>query len=133
MALHDGRGIGQSRRLARRAILAVKQLQAAGVLAGVAVDDVARAIGRAVVDRHDGEAIAGVVHVEQGFDAAGDHALFVVRCNKNGDVRPVGLFNARVNGALAAKQAVDGEHVVAHGVQRLQHHNAGQNTQAQGQ
>lgn len=106
-------GVVERRRFAGVAVYAVEGADARRVARFVGLDDGPRAVRRAVVDRHDDEAVGGVVHAEQRFERARDDRLLVVARHPDGDRRPVHLVDRRERVLLPAEQAVEREDVVS--------------------
>ena len=122
---HKGHRIGEGRGLARRTRAAVEGLHEIRMTAGVEIQEFAGAVGGAVVDHEDAQAVAGIVDHQQGVEDAGQDDLFVVGGHEDRDLGPVGGPDVEVGEALPSEEPVQGEGVVAHEVEADEpHHHA---------
>ena len=129
VGVHRLGGVLQRRGLAGLAVGAVEGADAARIALDHRVDDLAGAVLRAVVDRHDDHAVLRIVDAHQVDQAVLDHRLLVVRGHEDRHPRPVGADQAGIGMALAAEHAVQREAVVAHGVDRHQRDDRGHQRQ----
>ena len=93
-------------------------MDTAWMLLTKAIDDLTRAVRRAVVDRNDQHLIHGIVHTHQCSQDVGDYLFFVVRCHQDSHWRPEGRVDVDVRMALESKKTIQCEEVVARGIHR---------------
>src|SRR5205823_2531192 len=111
LGIDPGHGILQGGRLARFTGGAVKWLDER-ILVGELVYDFTRSVGRAIVDRDNGELLSRIVRLQQGFHDVGDDRLFIMCGDQNSNGRPDSTLQVHIRMALLAEETVQREEIV---------------------
>src|SRR5580693_8460642 len=77
------------------------------------VDNLPRAVGRAVVDWDYGELFSGVVYLQQRLQDVSDDGLLVVGGDENSDRRPGSILQVDIRVPLPSEQTIQSEPIMA--------------------
>ena len=114
--MHKGHGVLQGGCLAWLSACAMKGSDSSWILLHKAVDDLARVIGGAVIDRNNGQLVRGIIHLKQGGQNVGHHCFFIVRGDQYRYRGPDSRIDINVRMSLFTRKAVQSEAVMPYGV-----------------
>src|SRR5262249_6297356 len=122
LGMNVGHGFLEGRSFSRFSGGAMERSDAPGIAGYEVIDDLARAIGGAVIDRNNRQFVQWIVNRQQRGKNVCYDGFLVVSSNQHGDFRPVASIDIYIRVALGADDSVQGEAVVPYRVDTYKHY-----------